>query len=122
MVSSPDAQYLLDQSFAKAVTRGLLLNKRMRVPSFEMVFVNIEDIVQGEERFLAEMKANMLEGIEVGILHSLLRIYILHNLSTFYVLKTKISCQLQITDNEKYAHDLFFIGPIYHKKFLQLDR
>ena len=86
MVSSPDAQYLLDQSIAKAVTKGLLLNKRMRVPSFEMVFVNIEDIVEGEESFLAEMKANMLEGIEVGILHSMLRIYILHNFSTFYVL------------------------------------
>ena len=70
MVSSPDAQYLLDQSIAKAVTKGLLLNKRMRVPSFEMVFVNIEDIVEGEESFLAEMKANMLEGIEVNILHS----------------------------------------------------
>ena len=89
MVSSPDAQYLLDQSIAKAVTKGLLLNKRMRVPSFEMVFVNIEDIVQGEERFLAEMKANMLEGIEVGILHSMLRIYILHNFQHFMFLKLK---------------------------------
>ena len=47
------------------MTKGLLLKKRVRVPNIEMVFVNIEDIVQGEESFLAEMKANMLEGIEV---------------------------------------------------------
>ena len=38
------------------------------MPNIEVVFVNIEDIVEGEESFLAEMKANMLQGIEVYIL------------------------------------------------------
>ena len=72
---SSDAQFLLEQSVSKAVTKGMLLNKRMRAPNIETIFVNIEDIVQGEERFLAEMKANMLRGIEVGILHYMRQIW-----------------------------------------------
>ena len=55
----------MEQSIAKAVTKGLLSKKKVRVPNIKMVFVNIKDLVQGEEIFLAEMKANMLEGIEV---------------------------------------------------------
>ena len=27
---------------------------------------------------------------------------------------------LQLVNNDKYYHDLFYIGPIYHKKFLKL--
>ena len=29
---------------------------------------------------------------------------------------------LQLVNNDKYYHDLFYIGPIYHKKFLKLKR
>jgi len=86
-----DVQFLLEHSIAKALTKGLLTWKKVRVPSIETVFVDIDDIVFGEEEFLAEMKSNLLEGLEA-------------------------------TDNQKYAHDLFFIGPIYHKKFLRLER
>ena len=47
---------------------GLLTEKKVRVPSIETVFVNIDDIVFGEEEFLAEMKSNLLEGLEVSII------------------------------------------------------
>ena len=63
-----DVQFLLEHSIAKALTRGLLTEKKVRVPSIETVFVNIDDIVLGEEEFLAEMKSNLLEGLEVGII------------------------------------------------------
>ena len=65
----PDAQFLLKQSIAKAVTKGLLLKKKVKVPKIEVVFVNIKDIVEGEEIFLAEMKANMLQEIQVSFGH-----------------------------------------------------
>ena len=64
-----DAQFLLEQSIAKAVTKGLLLKKKVKVPKIEVVFVNIKDIVEGEEIFLAEMKANMLQEIQVSFGH-----------------------------------------------------
>ena len=35
---------------------------------------------------------------------------------------TCIQYLLQLVNNDKYYHDLFYIGPIYHKKFLKLKR
>ena len=35
---------------------------------------------------------------------------------------TFIQHLLQLVNNDKYYHDLFYIGPIYHKNFLKLKR
>ena len=45
------------------------MKKKVKVPKIEVVFVNIKDIVEGEEIFLAEMKANMLQEIQVSFGH-----------------------------------------------------
>ena len=63
-----DVQFLLEHSIAKALTKGLLTSKKVNVPSIETIFVNIDEIVLGEEEFLAEMKSNLLEGLEVSII------------------------------------------------------
>ena len=39
---------------------------------------------------------------------------------SYYLLLLHLS--LKLVNNEKYYHDLFYIGPIYHRKFLQLKR
>ena len=44
---SPDAQFLLEQSIAKAVTKGMLLNKRMRAPNIKVRIVMSIVIIRG---------------------------------------------------------------------------
>lgn len=92
--SLPDVNFLLVNSRSKVLTKGVVLkmsDRNFTIPTVAFVFVDIEKLVEGEEKFIQELKNNAEEGLE-------------------------------LVNNEKYYHNLFYLGPIYHRKFLQLDR
>ena len=69
--SSPttDVNTLLVNSQSKVLTKGVLLSMRDRnfiIPRLTLVFVNIEKMIEGEEKFIQEMKSNTEEGLEVS--------------------------------------------------------
>ena len=64
-----DVNTLLVNSQSKVLTKGVLLSMRDRnfiIPRLTLVFVNIEKMIEGEERFIQEMKRNAEEGLEVS--------------------------------------------------------
>ena len=68
--SSPttDVNTLLMNSQSKVLTKGVLLSMRDRnfiIPRLTLVFVNIEKMIEGEEKVIEEMKSNAEEGLEV---------------------------------------------------------
>ena len=55
-------------SQSKVLTKGVLLSMRDRnfiIPRLTLVFVNIEKMIEGEEKVIEEMKSNAEEGLEV---------------------------------------------------------
>ena len=41
-------------------------DRNFRIPRLTLVFVNIEKIIEGEEKFIQELKSNAEEGLEVS--------------------------------------------------------
>ena len=69
--SSPttDVNTLLVKSKSKVLTKGVVLSMRDRnfvIPRLTLVFVNIEKMIDNEEKFIQEMKSNAEEGLEVS--------------------------------------------------------
>ena len=63
-----DVNTLLVNSQSKVLTKGVLLSMRDRnfiIPRLTLVFVNIEKMIEGEEKVIEEMKSNAEEGLEV---------------------------------------------------------
>ena len=80
---------------AKVVSEGVIRKRgkrKLRIPKVKMTFVDIKDITAGNEEFISEMKSMTDQAI----------------------LSNKF--------NEKYFHDLFYLGPVYHKKFVNLEK
>ena len=51
------------------LTKGVVLamrDRNFRIPRLTLVFVNIEKIIEGEEKFIQELKSNAEEGLEVS--------------------------------------------------------
>ena len=51
------------------LTKGVVLSMRDRnfvIPRLTLVFVNIEKMIDNEEKFIQEMKSNAEEGLEVS--------------------------------------------------------
>merc|ERR1719350_1008154 len=92
--SAPGAEEILVNAVSKCVSLGVIEKRRrkLRIPRIKIIYVDIKDITAGNEVFIDEMKSNTDEGI----------------------LSSKF--------NEKYFHDLFYLGPIYHRKFVNLEK
>merc|ERR1711860_86034 len=90
-----ESDKLLVNTISKIVSQGVIKRRRkwkLRIPKIKLIFVDIEDIIAGNEDFINEMKKNTDKGI----------------LSSDY--------------NAKYFHDLFYLGPVYHRKFVKLEK
>ena len=64
----PEVNTLLVHSRSKALTKGVVLNMKDRnftIPRVSLVFVNIERLIDGEEKLIQELKSNAEEGLEV---------------------------------------------------------
>ena len=60
---------MLSHSVSKVYTKGVVLKiseRQLRIPSVEFVYVDIEEVVRGEEALLLEMKENTDNQIKVG--------------------------------------------------------
>ena len=60
---------MLVNSRSKVLTKGVVLamrDRNFRIPRLTLVFVNIEKIIEGEEKFIQELKSNAEEGLEVS--------------------------------------------------------
>ena len=91
-----EAEKVLRDTISKCVSLGVIRKKRTkrkyRIPNVKMTFVDIKDITEGNEEFINAMKSNTDKGI------------------------------LSSEFNEKYFHDLFYLGPVYHNKFINLEK
>ena len=64
----PEVNILLVNSRSKALTKGVVLNMKDRnftIPRVSLVFVNIERLIDGEEKLIQELKSNAEVGLEV---------------------------------------------------------
>ena len=80
---------------SKIVSQGVIQKRgrrKLRIPKIKLTFVDIVDVIAGNEDFIKEMKKNTDQGI----------------LTSDY--------------NAKYFHDLFYLGPVYHRKFINLEK
>ena len=106
---------MLVNSRSKVLTKGVVLkmsDRNFTIPTVAFVFVDIEKLVEGEEKFIQELKNNAEEGLEVT--EKLQKLFSCLDVGSIII--------FQLVNNEKYYHNLFYLGPIYHRKFLQLDR
>ena len=92
----------------KVFTKGVVLkmsSRKFTIPPVRLTYVDIQEVMAGQEAVIGELRANIMEDLEVR-----------------GDMKDKKLNIFQSTDNVKYFHDLFYIGPIYHRKFLRLNR
>ena len=64
----PDVHTLMVNSRSKALTKGVVLNMKDRnftIPRASLEFVNIERLIDEEEKLIQELKSNAEEGLEV---------------------------------------------------------
>ena len=90
-----EADKLLVNTVSKIVSQGVIQKRgkrKLRIPKIKLTFVDIVDVIAGNEDFINEMKKNTDQGI----------------LTSDY--------------NAKYFHDLFYLGPVYHRKFINLEK
>ena len=71
-ISEPtaDVNTLLVNSKSKVLTKGVALVMRDRnfsIPRLSLVFVDIEKLIEGEEKVIQELKSNAEQGLEVKI-------------------------------------------------------
>ena len=60
---------MLVNSRSKVLTKGVVLamrDRNFRIPRLTLLFVNIEKLIEGEEKFIQELKSNAEEGLEVS--------------------------------------------------------
>ena len=59
---------LLVNSKSKVLTKGVALrmeDRNFRIPRLSLVFVDIEKLIEGEEKVIQELKSNAEQGLEV---------------------------------------------------------
>ena len=60
---------MLVNSASKVLTKGVALimaDRNFTIPRLTFVYVDIEKLLEGEEKFIQELKSNAQQGLEVG--------------------------------------------------------
>jgi len=86
---------VIANAISKFVSVSIIRNKskNLHIPSVKLIFVSIAAVTEGSEDFLAALKQHV-----------------------------DTTQKQEDILGAKYSNDLFFLGPVYHRKFINLER